>query len=277
MSQEGVTLSFRSLHGIGCSIGVLGLVDRAWRTMNVRLSQLDLPNELMTTRRVAIPRDCSPGEDWWVRDVTELNQAPRVGLTKLRGLLDECSRAALHTILMRPYGTLGIVRAQHVVGFTTRGREDCLRFCDASKAEHLMPCVFPATQQWRWQDQALAPKEQAEQDASLVAELNAMATYLVISKMADRPSSSWAITGIWGLRKAAIRDARLIRYRWQLRRSCRRRRTAEEEIPEPPTFAGVRVCPFCKRVGHAVVYRTSSRHTIHCGSCGYLIGKTGAY
>lgn len=266
MSHEGVTLSFRILSGIGYSIGVLDLSDRMWRTLNVRHSEPGLPSELMTTRRVAIPADCDPGDDWWTKELSDLSGAPRVSLADLRHLLDDCSHAALHSVFMRPHGTMGIVRATHVESFAGDGRIDRVCFSDASKAAHILECVFPAFHQWRWKDKDLEPEEQTRHDMDVVAELNDMETYFVVAKLGATPSSPWAITGIWGLRKVLTTDVKPLRrlLRWT-------------EAQKPPEPAGVRICWHCGRVTAAYVDRTSNRHTIRCGDCNYPIGKSRAY
>ena len=266
MSQEGVTLSFRAIDGIGYSIGILGLDDRAWRTTTVRLSDSELPNELMTTRRIAIPGDCLAGENWWMRSVEELAEAPRVGLTELRLLLDECSHGALHSILMRPYGDMGIVRAKRVISIQTKGRKHHIRFADAAKAEHILQCAFPALSQWRWTDQNLEPAAQARHDSDVVADLNDMETYFVVARVNATSSSPWAITGIWGLLRVATTDVR------PLRKHLRRK-----EVEPAPESGGTRICWHCGRVTQAYVDRTSNRHTFRCGHCNYPIGRAASY
>jgi len=266
VSHEGVTLSFRPLSGIGCSIGVLDLGDRMWRTMNVRHTDRELPSELMTTRRVAIPLDCDPGDDWWAKSLTDLTDAPRASLTDLRHLLDACSHAALHSVLMRPYGLMGIVRAAHVASFADTHKHERVRFCDGAKAEHILECVFPAFRQWRWMDKNLGPEEQALHDVEVIADLNDMETYFVVARLGETPSFPWAITGIWGLRRVASTDVR------PLRSPLRRK---EAELPPEP--AGVRICWHCGRVTRAYVDHRNRRHTIRCGDCDYPIGRSGAY
>jgi len=271
MSQEGVTLSFRPLDGIGYAIGVLGLEDRSWRTTSVRLSEAKLPNELMTTRRVVIPEDWLAGENWWMKHVTELAEAPRVGLTELRRLLDESSHGALHSILMRPYGTMGIVRAQRVSSFQTKGRKHQIRFADAANAEHVLQCVFPALSQWRWTDQNLELADQTRHDSDVIADLNDMETYFVVTKMDATTSPTWAITGIWGLRRVAMTDVR------PLRKLLRRKLLSRWQPECIPESAGVRICWHCGKVSESYVDRTNNRHTYRCGHCHYPIGKSASY